>query len=103
MKKFMYVVVMTTGLAIMSAGFTQANAQTKTVTKTKTGMSHKKKYGLIGAGAGAATGAAVSKNHVKGGIIGGVVGGGAGYLLGRHKDKKDPARKTIIKTKKKPA
>ena len=101
MKKFMYAIIMTIGLAIMSAGFS-ANAQT-TVTKTKTGMSHKKKYGLIGAGAGAVTGAAVSKNHVKGGIIGGVVGGGAGYLLGRHKDKKNPTRKTVIKTKKKPA
>jgi len=98
----MYAIVMTTGLTILSAGVSQVNAQ-KTVTKTKTGMTHKKKYALVGAGAGAVTGAAVSKNRVKGGIIGGVVGGGAGYLLGKHKDKKDPARKTIIKTKKKPA
>ena len=103
MKKFLYAIVMTTGLTILSAGYSQVNAQAKTVTKTKTGMTHKKKDALIGAGAGAVTGAVVSKNRVKGGIIGGVVGGGAGYLLGRHKDKKDPARKTIIKTKKKPA
>ena len=103
MKKFMYATIMAAGLTIISAGYSQLNAQAKTVTKTKTGMSHKKKYALVGAGAGAVTGAAVSNNHVKGGIIGGVVGGGAGYLLGRHKDKKDPARKTIIKTKKKPA
>ena len=102
MKKFMYAIVMTAGLTILSSGISQVNAQ-KTVTKTKTGMSHKKKYALVGAGAGAVTGAVVSKNRVKGGVIGGVVGGGAGYLLGRHKDKKQPQRKTIYKTKKKPA
>jgi len=50
--------------------------------------SHRKKDAVIGAGAGAATGAIVSHDKSKGAIIGGVVGAGAGYLHGRHKDKK---------------
>jgi hypothetical protein len=49
----------------------------------------KKKNTLIGAGVGAATGAAVSKNHrVKGAVVGGAVGAGAGYMWGRHRQKK---------------
>ncbi len=51
--------------------------------------SHRKKDAVIGAGAGAATGAIVSHDKSKGAIIGGVVGGAAGYLHGRHKDKKN--------------
>ncbi len=51
-------------------------------------MSHRKKDALIGAGGGAVLGGVVSHNHVKGAVIGGVLGGGAGYLHGRHKDKK---------------
>ncbi len=50
--------------------------------------SHRKKDAVIGVGAGAATGAIVSHDKSKGAIIGGVVGGAAGYLHGRHKDKK---------------
>src|SRR6476660_10092703 len=65
----------------------------------KKGWSHRKKYGIIGAGAGAATGALISKHHARGAVIGGVVGGASGYLLGRHKDKKYPYRRTY-KTKK---
>lgn len=62
-------------------------------------MSHKKKGALIGAGAGAATGAVISKDKSKGAIIGGTVGAGAGYIHGSHKDKQDPTRKTVTKTK----
>ena len=55
--------------------------------------SHRKKDAVIGVGAGAATGAIVSHDKSKGAIIGGVVGGAAGYLHGRHKDKKTGALK----------
>ena len=54
----------------------------------KTTKSRKGKYTAIGAGAGAATGIATGKNDSKSGVIGGVVGAGAGYMYGKHRDKK---------------
>ena len=51
--------------------------------------SHRKKDAVIGTGVGAVTGAVISKDKSKGAIIGGVLGGTAGYLHGRHKDKKN--------------
>ncbi|HEV8286535.1 MAG TPA: glycine zipper domain-containing protein [Chitinophagaceae bacterium] len=99
MKKFFLIVAMAFGLTMVSGAFVETQAQEKTVVKHKKGWSHRKKYGVIGAGAGAATGAVISKHHAKGAIIGGVVGGAGGYLLGRHKDKKHPTTKRIYKTK----
>jgi Glycine zipper len=99
MKKFFLIVTMAFGLTMVSGAFVETQAQEKAVVKHKKGWSHRKKYGVIGAGAGAVTGAVVSKHHAKGAIIGGVVGGAGGYLLGRHKDKKHPTTKRIYKTK----
>jgi len=100
MKKIFLILTMAFGLTMVSGAFVEVKSQeTRTVVKHKKGWSHKKKYGVIGAGAGAATGAIVSKHHVKGAVIGGVVGGAGGYLLGRHKDKKHPNNKRIYKTK----
>ncbi len=97
MKKFIYVLSLVFMLTFFTASY--IIAQTEVKQKTRTGMSHKKKGTLIGAGAGAATGAVISKNKSKGAIIGGAVGAGAGYLHGRRKDKQDPTRKTVTKTK----
>lgn len=99
MKKFVLALAMAFGFTVVSGSFIEAKAQHHTVTvEHKKGWSHKKKYGVIGAGAGAVTGALISKHHAKGAVIGGVVGGASGYLLGRHKDKKYPYRRTY-KTK----
>jgi hypothetical protein len=100
MKKILLIATMAFGLTMVSGAFVETQAQTKTVIKKKKGWSHRKKYAVIGAGAGAVTGAVVSKHHAKGAVIGGVVGGAGGYLLGRHKDKKHPNQKRIYKTKK---
>jgi len=100
MKKIFLIVAMAFGLTMVSGAFAETQAQTKTVVKHKKGWSHRKKYAVIGAGAGAVTGAVVSKNHATGAVVGGVVGGAGGYLLGRHKDKKYPNNKRIYKTKK---
>jgi osmotically inducible lipoprotein OsmB len=101
MKKIMLALVVASGLTL---GLTNnAGAQTvKEEYKTKKPWSHKKKDAVIGAGAGAVTGAIVG-HGAKGAVIGGVVGGAGGYLLGRHKDKKDPVpqRKTVYTYKKK--
>ena len=72
MKKILCVVSLAFGLTIFSASVNEAGAQT---TKTKTVNSRKGKYALVGAGAG------------------------AGYLLGRHKDKNHPQTKVVTKTK----
>jgi len=101
MKKIFLIATMAFGFTMMSGAFAEAGAQQHTVkVEHKKGWSHRKKYGVIGAGAGAATGALISKHHARGAVIGGVVGGASGYLLGRHKDKKYPYRRTY-KTKKK--
>ncbi len=99
MKKILLIVTMAFGLTMVSGAFVETQAQTKTVVKHKKGWSHRKKYAVIGAGAGAVTGAVVSEHHAKGAVIGGIVGGAGGYLLGRHKDKKHPNNKRIYKTK----
>ena len=52
------------------------------------GWSSAAKGTAIGGGTGAILGAVVSDNKVKGGIIGAVVGAGAGYAIGRSRDKK---------------
>ena len=98
MKKFFLIVAMAFGLTMVSGAFVETQAQTKIVHKK--GWSHRKKYAVVGAGAGAVTGALVSKHHATGAVVGGVVGGASGYLLGRHKDKKYPTNKRIYKTKK---
>jgi hypothetical protein len=78
MKKAMYVLSLAFGLTVVSANFSEAKAQ----------WSHTKKNTVIGAGAGAAAGAIVSHKKAKGALIGGAIGAGAGYIHGRHKDKK---------------
>ena len=56
----------------------------------KKGISKAAKGAIIGGVTGAAGGAIINKkNRVAGGIIGGVIGAGAGYGIGRSKDKKD--------------
>ncbi len=100
MKKIFLIVTMSFGLTMLAGAFAEVSAQKHTVkVEHRKGWSHRKKYGVIGAGAGAATGALISKHPAKGAVIGGVVGGASGYLLGRHKDKKYPYRRTY-KTKK---
>src|ERR1700750_1781477 len=99
MKRIFLIATMSVGLTMVSGAFIETSAQTRTVTvEHKKGWSHRKKYGVVGAGAGAVTGALVSKHHATGAVVGGVVGGAGGYLLGRHKDKKYPYRRTY-KTK----
>ena len=90
MKKVLYGLSMVFALTVISANVNEPSAQTK----TKKGWSRKAKGAAIGGAAGAVTGAAVSKKNGKGAVIGGAVGAGAGYLYGRHKDKKK-GRKSI--------
>jgi hypothetical protein len=55
----------------------------------KKGWSAAAKDGAIGGAAGVAAGALLDKNsRVFGGVLGGLVGGGAGYLIGRARDRK---------------
>lgn len=63
-------------------------AQTTVVQKH--GMRRSTKNALIGAGVGAVGGAVVAGDHnrVKGAVIGGVLGAGAGYIYGKHREKK---------------
>ena len=98
MKKFVFVLSIAFTLTIISSVLTKAEAQ-KVKEVHKTGWSHKKKDAVIGGGAGAVTGALISYDHAKGAVVGGVVGAGAGYLLGRHQDKKNPTPKRIYKYK----
>lgn len=99
MKKFILILTIAFGLTMVSGAFVETQAQTKTVVKHKKGWSHRKKYAVIGAGAGAVTGAVLSKHHATGAVVGGAVGAAGGYLLGRHRDKKHPQTKRIYKTK----
>jgi hypothetical protein len=63
-------------------------AQTTVVKKS--GMRRSTKNALIGAGVGAVGGALIGGDHhrVKGAVIGGVLGAGAGYIYGKHREKK---------------
>jgi len=99
MKKIFLIITMAFGLTMISGAFVETQAQERVVVKHKKGWSHRKKYAVIGAGAGAVTGAVISRHHAQGAIIGGVVGGAGGYLLGRHKDRKYPSNRRIYKTK----
>ncbi|MEP6677564.1 MAG: YMGG-like glycine zipper-containing protein [Ferruginibacter sp.] len=73
---------------IVNTTTTTTSTPVATTTKKK-GWSKAAKGTAIGAGAGALTGVLVSKNKGKGAIIGGLLGAGAGYVIGRSKDKKD--------------
>jgi uncharacterized protein YcfJ len=99
MKKFVLILTMAFGLTMVSGAFVETNAQTKSVTKSKKGWSHRKKYAVIGAGTGAVAGGVLSSHHVTGAVVGGAVGAAGGYILGRHRDKKHPQTKRIYKTK----
>jgi hypothetical protein len=99
MKRLLLIATMAFGLTTISGAFVETQAQQTVVVKHKKGWSHRKKYGVIGAGAGAVTGALVSKHHATGAVVGGVVGGAGGYLLGRHKDRKYGSNRRIYKTK----
>ena len=76
MKKLILVISIAFGLTMLSAPFVQLQAQTKTVTKSKKGWSHRKKYAVIGGATGAVVGAVASKHRVKGALIGGALGAG---------------------------
>jgi hypothetical protein len=82
MKKFIKVL----SLFILLFAFTVSIASAQTHRK----WSHRKKDAAIGAGGGAVAGGLIG-HGAKGAVIGGVVGGTAGYLHGRHKDKKTGA------------
>ncbi len=72
-----------------SGSMSSSSSNEGNVTKKK-GWSKAAKYGVIGGGGGAVLGAVVTKNNrVAGGVVGGIIGGGIGYLIGRHKDKKE--------------
>jgi outer membrane lipoprotein SlyB len=79
MKKFIKVL----SLIILLFAFTVSIASAQRHHK----WSHRKKDAVIGAGGGAVVGGLIG-HGAKGAVIGGVVGGTAGYLHGRHKDKK---------------
>lgn len=91
MKKLVY--ICTFVLPLTFAISNDAQAQSTKKEETKTTKSHKGKDAAIGGGVGAVTGAVVSHKHGKGAVVGGLVGAGAGYLYGRHKDKKAAAHK----------
>lgn len=65
----------------------QYRTATTNTAQTKKGMSSRAKGAIIGGVGGAVVGGVATKS-TKGAVIGGVVGAGAGYLLGRKKDKK---------------
>ena len=50
--------------------------------------SHRKKDAVIGGAGGAVLGGLISHNHVTGALVGGAAGAGAGYLIGKHKDRR---------------
>ncbi|TCJ13367.1 glycine zipper 2TM domain-containing protein [Flaviaesturariibacter flavus] len=89
MKKLLYSGFLALTMVCLAAG--DASAQTKVVTHSRA-----RKNTAIGAAAGAATGAVVSHKKGKGAVIGGVVGAGAGYIYGKHRDKK---KGKIVKVK----
>ena len=63
------------------------NAGTATSTK-KQGWSSAAKGTAIGAGVGALGGVLIDKKDGRGAIIGGLAGAGAGYVIGRDRDRK---------------
>ncbi|MFL5786880.1 MAG: YMGG-like glycine zipper-containing protein [Flavisolibacter sp.] len=101
MKRILCVVALAFGLTFFAGNSVQAQ-KVKEEYKTKKPWSHRKKDAVIGAGAGAITGALIG-HGAKGAVIGGVAGGAGGYLLGKHKDKKDPVpqKRTVYTYKRK--
>jgi len=74
---------------VVTTTTTQSAPVTTTAAPKKKGWSSAAKGTAIGAGSGAILGAIIDKNHRgRGAVIGGVAGGGAGYIIGRKKDKK---------------
>ena len=65
------------------------NDVSQQATPQKKGLSAAAKDAAIGGAAGIATGAIIDKNNrIVGGLIGGIIGSGAGYLIGRARDRK---------------
>ena len=61
----------------------------QTTAPAKKGWSSAAKDAAIGGGAGIVAGAVLDKNNrVVGGAVGGLIGAGAGYLIGRSRDRK---------------
>jgi septal ring factor EnvC (AmiA/AmiB activator) len=74
---------------VVTTTTTQSAPVTTTAAPKKKGWSSAAKGTAIGAATGAVAGAIIDKNHRgRGAVIGGVAGGGAGYIIGRKKDKK---------------
>jgi hypothetical protein len=95
MKKLIYALSIGCALMVGSGAYNTVSAQeVKEKYKTKKPMNKKTKYALIGTGVGVGTGVLTSKNDSKGAVIGGALGAGAGYLYGRHREKKNPTPKT---------
>jgi hypothetical protein len=71
------------------SGSNTSTANAPAPVKRDKGWSDAAKGTAIGAGSGAVIGAVVAKNdRGKGAVIGSVIGAGAGYIIGRHRDKK---------------
>lgn len=65
----------------------QHRTSTTNTAQSRKGMSSSAKGAIIGGVGGAVVGGVATKS-AKGAVIGGVVGAGAGYLIGRKRDKK---------------
>ena len=78
--------------SVNSGGGSETNAPATTAkapVKQDKGWSDAAKGTAIGAGSGAVLGAVIAKNdRGKGAVIGSVIGAGAGYIIGRSRDKK---------------
>ncbi|RZK44098.1 MAG: glycine zipper 2TM domain-containing protein [Pedobacter sp.] len=70
-----------------SGGSYNSNAGSSTAAKKK-GWSSAAKGTAIGAGVGALGGVLIDKKDGRGAIIGGLAGAGAGYVIGRDRDRK---------------
>ena len=71
------------------SGNNTSNTTAEAPVKQDKGWSDAAKGTAIGAGSGAVLGAVVAKNdRGKGAVIGSVIGAGAGYIIGRSRDKK---------------
>ena len=71
-----------------SSGSTTTSSGGSTTAAQKQGWSSRAKGAAIGAGVGALGGVLIDKKDGRGAIIGGLAGAGAGYVIGREKDKK---------------
>jgi hypothetical protein len=67
----------------------QETSAPQSETPHKKGWSAAAKDAVIGGAAGAAAGAIIDKNNrLVGGVVGAAIGSGAGYLIGRSRDRK---------------